>query len=65
MDKLWQAISEYFKAQKEYNKAYEEYDGYSWDWAGSYVIEKLNKAKEKAEAAINEIVDNRIKENKK
>ncbi len=46
IDKMIEAINHYMKAKQEYNKAYDEYEGYSWDWAGHFVIEDLESAQE-------------------
>ena len=61
IDRLQQAIKNWFNASAAYDKAYEEYEGYSWGWAGGYEIENRQKAAEEFEATLNELVDERVR----
>lgn len=61
-DRLQKAIVEWFEALKSHEKALGEYDGYSWDWAGHYHIECLDKAKTEFNNALDELIDIKMNE---
>lgn len=63
MDNLWKALSRWVAAKQEHDKAYAEYEGYSWDWAGHYLIKEVEEARAEAEQALNKIIDERIELN--
>jgi hypothetical protein len=61
MEKLYQAIQNWYKASAAYDKAFEGYEGYSWGWAGAYEIEQRQHAAEEFEKALNEVIDERVR----
>ena len=64
-DRLQEAIVRWFEALKVYEKAFDNYDGYSWDYDGGYLIERLNKTKIEFNNAMDEYIDIKISERRK
>jgi len=60
IDELLEALHEYGMAKSEHDSARKEHDGYSWDYHGTNLIDAMDGARERAESAINSIVDDRI-----
>ena len=60
IDDLIESLVNLINVQSRYNKEVAEYDGYSWDWAGQYIIEELNEAKENTKNVLDKYIDERV-----
>ena len=61
-DELIESLVRLMNVQSRYNKAAEEYEGYSWDWAGSHIIQELDNAKKDFKKTMDEYIDKRVDE---
>jgi len=60
IDDLMEALSNVANVQLEYKESFEAYEGYSWDYHGAHIIEKLENAKEKARKLMDKYIDERV-----
>lgn len=54
------AFHDYEMAKGEHDSSLSNYEGYSWDYHGFALIEKMNNSRAAAEKALNEYIDARI-----
>ena len=60
MDKLHEAIQEWYEASAEYDREFYCYDGYSWGWVGREYIDRRQNAAENIEKTLNDLIDSRV-----
>ena len=54
------ALADVADVQVRYKESVAAYEGYSWDYHGAYIIEELEKSKEKAKELMNKYIDERV-----
>jgi len=57
---LLNALQYAIDAQHEHNKQLDEYEGYSWSYHGSYIIDKMEKSQKDFKDSLEKYIDERI-----
>ena len=60
IEELLNALQRAVDAQHEHNKQRDEYEGYSWDYHGSYIIEAMEKAQQDFKDSLEKYIDERV-----
>ena len=61
LDNLFEAIQTWTTINTEYDKQYEAYDGVSWDYEASYIIDKLKEARIDLHAKFQIVIDEAVR----